>query len=94
MLARLLGLQEKEKDVMSVSDEYDKIFSKLPEPIQQLSRRLAVKEFAAAMIGRRLNSEVEAINKLRSELAEKLEEIEILKVEMRDAITSNAKEMM
>lgn len=75
-------------------DEYNKIFNKLPESVQDLARKIAVKQFTATMHAKKLDAALETVNSLRAELTEKLEDIETLKVELRDAINQHAKELL
>lgn len=75
-------------------NDYDKMFDKLPETVKELSHKIVVKQFVATMHAKRLEEATCLATKLRNELTEKLEEIESLKVELRDAINMNAKEIL
>lgn len=67
-------------------------FERLPEEIRVLAAKLTVKQIAASHLSQKLDAATDEVTRLRNELAEKADEIEHLKVELRDACQKHAKE--
>lgn len=68
-----------------MNDEYERMFSDLPEHVRAMAVKLAVKEMVVARHTYRVEEATNVMTKLRNEAMEMAEEIEMLKVELRDA---------
>lgn len=62
---------------------YEKLFSDLPEHIRALAGKLAVKQMLAAKMSRDVEDAQEKANKIRTEFAELVEEVETIKLDLR-----------